>query len=1116
MSLRQIEAKQEVLLEPTGDGLLVRLAGVDVAEWLSTSDESAIRLGPFVRLSGDGGATPISPDTLRVPWDGVAGLSWEEIRHSGMPEPSPLELEVESRGPIVHPDFTLDYRYVEHGRHVRVQRQGAWLTVGDRRFTLLNPMYSVIQALDQYDPRTMTDIEERMKWWGHVSKLFPEDVMVDDYLRSLHVVVAATFRLEPFKDSAGEPNFDPIPVVHVGHGDEPDGKSRFADLLSSEKASNFHRYFREHVQARQRYPVGGGTYIFFTEQLVRALNVVRHAQKGTAEERQAFLKEPHSYLQNALVGIESDDTTLDDVFCDHGLSERVHRIGVWTDKELPWLPKPGQPWLPPEELGVVVAGTALPITVDELPVLLDRLTAAAGAGTLAIDVGGVRVKVTEEAISAVRLLITQHQVVRPSTTDPHTSAPVDHVLLVIDNLDNLAYLRQRAPRTSKPSNHLPELNSELLAHQYEGVQWLHRRWESGSWGALLADDMGLGKTLQAMAFLWGIRALMRHRRMEHQPILVVAPTGLLQNWEDEHRKHMAGSGLGKVVRGYGKWLRHLRSSPGSDRELASGRAVLDAAVLSRAAWVLTTYETLRDFQHTFARVRWCVGVFDEAQKIKNPNTKMTEAALAMNIDFAILMTGTPVENRPADIWSLLDRCEPGAFGPLKEFSRKYERDQASDRALHSLHARLTSSPDRAATPPIMLRRLKEDHISKLPSKEVHRLPMEMPDVQAAAYAKVVYHRRLGASPLTTLHQLRSISLHPGMSATGQSVDDHIDQSARLVTTFRVLDRVRDRREKALVFVESLQMQAFLMAAIRRKYAMTEDIMVVNGAVSGQARKARVDRFQERSGFDVMLLSPRAGGVGLTLTAANHVIHLSRWWNPAVEDQCTDRTYRIGQRNPVHVYLPLACHPHFGDYSFDVKLDEMMKRKRAMNRSVLAPTAVSKDDVNRLLADTITGARQRASVERGVTDRGVRQPASARNESRSERSVLLEDVSIMEPGQFERWVLELLREAGYDAQATPGSRDGGADGIARSKDGRHTLVVQCKHTQGQRPCGAAAVHEVRAAVRAYDLQGDVWPVVVTNARRFSKDARRLAEQYGVRLLNAKDRNGFRRALSALDS
>ncbi len=1115
---------EKPLFEPAQDGLLVQVAGVAVSDWLSTSDQNAIRLGALVRLFGDGEAMEVASDTLRVPWAGVAALSWEELRRSGLPASSPLTLEIESSRAIAHPDFAVVCRYVEDGRHVLVRRQGAWLAVGDRRFTLLDPLYSVVEAFDQYDPHAMADIEDRMKWWGETSQLLPEDVVLDGHLRSLRVVVAATFRLEPFRNSAGEPDFDPIPGEYVGSADEPnDAARRFADVLDDERQASFRRYFRTYGQARKKYPVGGGTYVFFTAQAVRALNIVRHAQHGTAEERLAFLEEPHSYLRDTFSGAEDDrEASLDDVFCDHGLSERVHGIGVWEGKKIPWTARPAQPWLPPEEVGVMVDGTSLPITVDELPNLHDRLTAAADKGMSYIDFGGARLAVTDATIAEVRLLINEHLLVvpRPRDADKPETALLDHVLRVIDNLEIVGFRRRRKPRAGRSSKHRLALHSMLLTHQDDGIRWLHRHYEDGSWGALLADDMGLGKTLQAMAFLQGVRALMREGRVERLPMLVVAPTGLLKNWEDEHKKHLVGSGLGNVVRGYGRWLQRLRRKVTAGGELVSGRPVLDVDELRGADWVLTTYETLRDYQHSFGYVRWGVGVFDEAQKIKNPNTKTTEAALAMNVDFALLMTGTPVENRPADIWSILDRCEPGAFGPLKEFSRRYERDDASHDALRTLHAALTESTTKITTPPIMLRRLKEDHISKLPPKEVCRLSRDMPDVQAAAYARIVYESRLGVSPLKTLHQLRNISLHPGAPDDDHGIDGYIGQSARLMSTFQVLEEVCCRGEKALLFIESRQMQGFLLAAIRRKFEMAEDILVINGAVSGQARKARVDRFQERSGFDVMLLSPRAGGVGLTLTAANHVIHLSRWWNPAVEDQCTDRVYRIGQLHPVRVYVPLARHPSFGEYSFDFKLDDLLEKKRAMNRSVLAPVGASRDDADRLLLDTTERAQQHASAgghgpgsdERKVPDGKVngtrtRGPLGKKTERE-------QDVSIMEPDQFERWVLGLLREAGYDAQATPRSGDRGADGIARSADGRHTLVVQCKHTQGRRPCGAAAIDEVCVAMSAYDIQGEGRPVVITNALRFSARARKLAQRHGVRLVNAPDHDAFRRALSSL--
>ena len=234
-------------------------------------------------------------------------------------------------------------------------------------------------------------------------------------------------------------------------------------------------------------------------------------------------------------------------------------------------------------------------------------------------------------------------------------------LEVIDNLDEIRFRRERRPCRPGISAAVPALQTKLLPHQQIGLVWLQRHWEAGNWGALLADDMGLGKTLEALAF---ISCLVKHSETEglpQLPVLVVAPTGLLRNWKDEHDKHLSGGGLGRVVEAHGSALRHLRKGTVAGRggELAGGQPLLDLQPLKTADWVLTTYETLRDYQHSFGRIRWRAGVFDEAQKIKNPGARVTDAALAMNIDFALLMTGTPVENRPADIWSMLDRAEPG-------------------------------------------------------------------------------------------------------------------------------------------------------------------------------------------------------------------------------------------------------------------------------------------------------------------------------------------------------------------------------------------------------------------------------------------------------------------------
>jgi len=176
--------------------------------------------------------------------------------------------------------------------------------------------------------------------------------------------------------------------------------------------------------------------------------------------------------------------------------------------------------------------------------------------------------------------------------------------------------------------------------------------------------------------------------------------------------------------------------------------------------------------------------------------------------------------------------------------------------------------------------------------------------------------------------------------------------AGLTLTFDILDNIAEQKAKALIFLESRQMQGILSEILQRRYRMPTPPLLINGRVSGEKRKTRVNLFQERAGFDVMLLSPRAGGVGFTLTEANHVIHLSRWWNPAVEDQCTDRTYRIGQRRPVHVYYPMAVHPSYRQHSFDLRLHELLQTKRTLSRTVLAPPTATGQDVESLFNTTI--------------------------------------------------------------------------------------------------------------------------------------------------------------------
>ncbi len=953
--------------KPTPDGLIVRMQGdppVSVREWTSIADGSA-GVGALIRLRDDGGAVEKDDGcSLSVSWPSVAGLTPGELRYIGLPDASPFAIEVVANNAIHDADFQIRYGFLRNGRRVLgTRREGAWLHAGGGDFVLLDPLYSIADAIDLFNRADEADLESRMLRWGRIAEMLPADAVVgDDNLRSLKIVVASSFELDPFVNEDGEPDFDPVVGRRATRAtDVGDHEQAFDRTLPEARQQDFARRFRALSGVRHRYPAGGGAFVVLTPEVQQALAIVQRAQSGTPDERRDFLRNASGYLRGAF---DTHEFELDSVFSDDGLSDRVSGVGIWVDKTVPWIRHAAEPWLPPDESGLRIGSQMVPLSPDDLSGLLERIQSAVERGepTVRTD-SGADIPANSATISAVEALIRRHQSAqRPRTSTEPDKAPVgrdddDQILIVIDNLETVRFTRERKRRRPGISTSKPGLRTELLPHQQEGLAWLETRWEAGSWGALLADDMGLGKTLEALAFLSCLKTHSVNEGLPQQPTLVVAPTGLLKNWKDEHAKHLAGEGLGRAVEAHGGELRRLRKKHAADRgdDLAFGQPLLDIALLKDAHWVLTTYETLRDYQHSFGRIHWRAGVFDEAQKIKNPNARLTDAALAMNVDFALLMTGTPVENRPADIWSLLDRTEPGMFGTLKDFSGRYERRDAEGHAiLEDLHRTLTK-PAESTGPALMLRRLKEDHLATLPEKRVHRRVVEMPPFQAEAYAEIVLRGRQDGGVLQTLQKLRNTSLHPAVPGD-RSVDQYIRESARLSETFAILEGVADQGEKVLIFVESLKMQDFLIGALRHRFRLREDVLVINGAVSGGRRKARVDMFQDRMGFDVMLLSPRAGGVGLTLTAANHVIHLSRWWNPAVEDQCTDRVFRIGQRRTVHVYLPLARHPRFGEYSFDLKLDSLMERKRAMNRRVLAPTTATERDVQDLYRSTMTEAR----------------------------------------------------------------------------------------------------------------------------------------------------------------
>jgi len=375
-------------------------------------------------------------------------------------------------------------------------------------------------------------------------------------------------------------------------------------------------------------------------------------------------------------------------------------------------------------------------------------------------------------------------------------------------------------------------------------------------------------------------------------------------------------------------------------------------------WVLTTYTTLTNYQHSLGKVAFSAVVFDEIQALKNPGSLRAIAGMAMNADFRIGLTGTPIENSTTDLWAILEQLAPGRLVPLTDFRKLYNTpDEGKLRLLYDFVFTATDG-----LPPMALRRLKEDVAKELPSKTRLLHPRVMPDEQAEAYEKARDKLATGTkgAALKMLHHIRSVSVHPAITAI-EDADAFIGLSGRLKACFEIIDGIHERQERVLVFIEHIQMQFRFIELLKARYGMRH-IDLINGSTPVHKRQDIVNRFQRHlkndEGFDLLVLGPKAAGTGLTLTAATHVIHLSRWWNPAVEEQCNDRVHRIGQTKEVTIHIPIAIHGDFREKSFDCLLHSLMTRKRKLASSALWPmgdTEADAEQLQKMLAEEVRSA-----------------------------------------------------------------------------------------------------------------------------------------------------------------
>jgi non-specific serine/threonine protein kinase len=450
------------------------------------------------------------------------------------------------------------------------------------------------------------------------------------------------------------------------------------------------------------------------------------------------------------------------------------------------------------------------------------------------------------------------------------------------------------------------LHAKLRPYQEQGVRWLALLDELGL-GGCLADDMGLGKTIQVIALL------LLHRRSKAGPGLVVVPASLVTNWKAE-------------IERFAPSLRTLvaHSSDMPRDELVA----LDPEEAARHDVVITSYGSLLRLPW-LVEVPWRVVALDEAQAIKNPAAKQTRAAKALQARTRLALTGTPLENRLSDLWSLFDFINPGLLGSAAEFTRHTKALSESGRY----------GPLRSLVAPYVLRRLKTDRsvIDDLPDKTEVKAYCHLSRKQAVLYKKAVDElaaaleaddadgiQRRGLV-LAFLLRFKQICNHPSHWLGDGGWEPA--RSGKLLRLGEICEEVASRGRKVLVFTQFRQVTAPLADFLATVFGRPG--LLLHGGTPVRKRKPLVDDFQSETGPPFMVLSLKAGGTGLNLTAASHVVHFDRWWNPAVEDQATDRAFRIGQKRNVLVHK-LIC-----TGTIEERVDELIESKKHLSREVLA-------------------------------------------------------------------------------------------------------------------------------------------------------------------------------------
>ncbi|MBW1615088.1 MAG: restriction endonuclease [Deltaproteobacteria bacterium] len=1018
---------------------------IPVLEWNKFENENLSQISILNELA-DNGFAEIKTDRYEAEAAEILKLTDIEKRILSLPDQYPYEIYIESDGQLNQSDFKFKYGFYDftpNGNRFNARLNGPIIDIEKRRYMLSENQFLVCKALEEFNllPKNKRTSINNLKRFADIKSFSKKAAAIlDGYLEGENVYRPDKIKIDlTFKDGT----LEIIPDIDI------ENKTRFVksfDIFPKIKAVY-------NIQDNK----GNRTRIVIDEKQKKGLERIKAKRRiDSKDEIDEIVERPEKFFDNETLDLS--------VF----YSERVKEIGIYKPKFYSFICPYKSEWIP----GIVIKDRLDGEkrinfkTSIELKEFEAEKEAAIKSEKEFFEWKGVEIFIDD---AEKFIPIAKKQLENPK--EP-ISKKEDKVLIIKENVDFLEYVENwNLPEISEfgfsPVKNLYQ-NIVLKEHQVKGIAWLQTLQQKNLSGCLLADDMGLGKTLQLLYFIeW-------HANVSQnlKPYLIVAPVTLLENWENEYKKFFSPQSL-SLTRLYGK------------SGLSKKTNKKDIESLQKKHIILTNYETLRNYQLNLGAIDYAVVALDEAQKIKTPGTLITGVCKALKADFKVAMTGTPVENTLVDLWCIMDFSVPGLLGSGKDFVKEFQ---------HPLKKKETDIKElgekvRGRIGNFIMRRLKLDVAKDLPKKfdnENSKIKRQMPKKQLERYKNEIdlakSNNSSGANTLKMLWAIRDISDHPFLPDSqiyNFKSEELVATSAKLQILVDLLKNIEEKKDKVIVFADRKQTQRMLQKVISDYFKIYSSI--INGDTpatkknkknSKLSRQQTIDRFEAKKGFNVIIMSQLSAGIGLNVTKANHVIHYSRHWNPAKEEQATDRAYRIGQQKDVYVYYLMAVSDEFE--TFDLLLDKLLNRKKELSRNTLFPTEQTEVKPNEIF-ESVFGF----------------------NAKSKQIPLTMKEIDALRPNLFEAYIAVLYSKQGFQACLTPLSNDKGVDVVA-IKEGENYLI-QVK--QSKTSIGNGAVQEVYAAKNYYEKKFDKqFKLIVISNNGFSSSAETLSKSNNVKLIN----------------